>query len=118
MGSIVKESAVSGGLTLAWGAEHRDGNGELVSRQASIATPTPPTCLKPSCIRKYLRDALFYTLVINYHGRRVAYAEANRHTDILERYRTGEPSPKNLLRAIVANIKLRCPICRRVETKW
>jgi hypothetical protein len=32
---------------------------------------------------------------------------------VLERYRTGQPSPKNIWQAIHANIKLRCPVCRK-----
>jgi hypothetical protein len=58
-------------------------------------------------------DSLFCALLSSYHRRRVYYAEKNRHKKILERYRTGEPSPKNLWQAIHANIKLKCPICRK-----
>ena len=32
---------------------------------------------------------------------------------VLERYRTGEPNPKNLWQAIHANLKLKCPVCRK-----
>ena len=32
---------------------------------------------------------------------------------VLERYRTGEPSPKNLWQAIHANMKIVCPVCRK-----
>ena len=103
----------SAGLYIRWGAEHRDGRGELISRQASIDPPEAPKCLRPPCLLKYMKDALFYSLVANYHARRVAYAEANRHKVILERYRTGEPSPQTIWQAIHANIKLKCPICRK-----
>lgn len=106
-------SDVGGGLRIAWGAEHRSADGELISRQVSIQSPAPPTCLTPHCLWKYLWDAVLYALVANYHARRTAYAEANRHKEILERYRTGEPSPKNIWQAIHANIKLQCPVCRK-----
>ena len=101
------------GLYIQWGAEHRDGAGNLISRQASIAPPEAPKCLRPPCLLKYMKDALLYSLVANYHARRVAYAEANRHKVILERYRTGEPSPQTIWQAIHANIKLACPVCRK-----
>lgn len=104
-------SFTQSGIELTWGAEHRDGEGRLITRQVSINTPQAPTCLK--CLLKYLKDALLYALVVNYHARRAAYAEANRHKDILERYRTGEPSPENIWQAVHANIKLTCPICRK-----
>ena len=93
--------------------EHKDGQGNLIARTVSIQPPDPPKCVKPSCLFKFMRDCLFCALLSSYHSRRVAYAEANRHKKILERYRTGEPSPKNLWQAIHANIKLRCPICRK-----
>jgi len=103
----------SSGVGITWGAEHRDGNGVLITRQVSIEPPSPPTCIKPQCLLRYLYDALLYALVSTWHSRRVVYAEANRHKDILERYRTGEPSPENLWQAIHANLKLTCPLCRR-----
>lgn len=106
-------SETAGGIRLSWGAEHRDKDGNLISRQASIKEPTAPTCLRPDCLLRYMLDAFFYSLLANYHARRVAYAEANRHKEILERYRTGEPSPKNIWQAIHANVKLTCPICRK-----
>lgn len=104
------------GLSVSWGAEHRDNNGNLISRQASVQPPTAPTCLTPPCLFRYVKSAIFYALVCNYHARRTAYAEANRHKNILERYRTGDPSPKTIWQAIHANIKLTCPICRKINT--
>ena len=118
MAKYLVVSSGGGGLKISWGAEHRDGDGNLISRQTMIEPPTPPTCLRPDCLLRYLKSAVFYALVANYHAKRVAYAEANRHKKILERYRTGEPSPKTIIHAVVANLKLKCPICRRVETKW
>jgi len=32
---------------------------------------------------------------------------------VLERYRTGKPSPKNIWQTVHANLKLRCPVCRK-----
>lgn len=110
---IERNANVKPGIRIRWEAEHRDKNGRLISRGVSVQAPNPPACLSFRCLYKYFRDALFATLLASYHSRRVAYAEANRHKTILERYRTGEPSPKNIWQAIHANIKLKCPICRR-----
>lgn len=87
--------------------------GELISRQVSIEPPAAPTCLRLSCLLRYLRDAIFFALLANYEERRITYAEANRRKLILERYRTGEPLPNTIWQAIHANIKLACPVCRR-----
>jgi len=90
--------------------------GQLIARPYSIQAPDPPQCLSLKCLGKFMRDSLFVALLSSYHRRRVAYAEANRPEKgkkILERYRTGEPSPQNLWEAIHANIKLKCPICRK-----
>jgi len=102
-------------IGIKWGAEHRDGKGNLITRQVSVEPPAPPACIKPSCLIIYLKDALLFALVCSYHARRVAYAEANRNKRILERYKTGEPSPNTLWQAIHANIKLRCPVCRKYD---
>lgn len=147
---ITRESKVSGGKGVSWGAEHRDGDcsecgspleiptkedkaeyhetrllkrmcpqcgerraGKLIVRQISITPPEAPKCLRPSCLWDYLWAAWLYALVASYHARRVAYAEANRHKKILERYRTGEPAPQTMWQAIHANIKLACPVCRK-----
>lgn len=113
MGSEVKVSETSGGAAVSWGTEHRDGDGNLISRMASVKPPAPPKCLRPSCLWDYLWSAWLYALVCTYHSRRAAYAEANRHKKILERYRTGEPSPQTMWQAIYANIKLGCPVCKK-----
>lgn len=97
---------VGGGLKVSWGAEHKDGNGDLISRQMSMETPRSPTCLKPGCLWRYLKRVVFYVLISNYNVKRVVYAEANRHKRILERYRTGEPAPQTIWQALYANIKL------------
>ena len=130
-----------GGIRMSWASEHRTGVcedcghnvmvmvavegkqrprcakcrglGQLIVRHVSIQPAAPPVCLSVPCLWKFFRDSLFIALVANYHRRRVAYAEANRHKVILERYRTGEPSPQTIWQAIHANTKLTCPICRK-----
>ena len=89
--------------------------GQLIVRPYSIQAPAPPQCLRFKCLYKFLRDSLFIAFLSSYHSRRVAYAQANRpeKKTILERYRTGEPSPKTIWQAIHANLKLKCPICRK-----
>lgn len=89
------------------------GKGILISRAVSISPPSPPTCLSIRCLWKFFRESLFYALITSYHSRRVMYAEKNRSKPILERYRTGEPSPQTIWQAIHANIKLKCPVCRK-----
>ena len=101
------------GLKITWGAQHRDSDGRLIVRQVSIDPPNAPECLRMPCLLKYLKDALFYALLATYHTRRVTYAGNNRHNKILDRYRTGDFSPKTIWQAIHANIKLACPICRK-----
>ena len=101
------------GIGITWGAEHRDGDGNLITRQVSINHPAPPKCIRPKCLIKYLWASLTFALIASYHARRTTYAENNRNKKILERYRTGEPSPKNLWQAIHANLKLTCPVCRK-----
>lgn len=106
------QARAGSGLVVSWGATHRH-NGKLVVRLVSIDPPKAIECLRFSCLWNYLIASLSYTLVLLYHKRRVAYAESHRDKDILERYRTGEPSPQTLWQAIHAHIKLTCPICRK-----
>ena len=90
--------------------------GQLIAKPFSIQAPEPLKCLAFKCLGKFMLDSLFIAFLSSYHARRVAYAEANRPEKgkvILERYRTGEPSPQNLWQAIHANIKLKCPVCRK-----
>lgn len=102
--SAIRVSETKGGINLSWGAEHRDGDGNLICRQASIGTPRGPTCLKPGCMFRYLKRVILYILLGLYHVKRAAYAEAHRHDVIPEKYRTGEPSPENIRQAITANL--------------
>jgi hypothetical protein len=101
------------GFRFHFHAEHKDKEGKLISRAVSIQPPDPPQCLSFKCLFRFMYDSLFCAFLSSYHRRRVYYAEKNRHKKILERYRTGVPSPKNLWQAIHANIKLKCPICRK-----
>lgn len=87
--------------------------GVLISRGVSVHPPSIPNCLSFRCLFKYFRDSIFCVLLSSYHIRRVYYAESNRNKKILERYRIGEPSPQTIWQAIHANIKLKCPICRK-----
>jgi len=113
MANLKEQASSQGGLRFTWGATHRDKDGNLISRQATVEPPAPPQCIRPSCLWKFVIDNIRFTLVLSYHARRVAYAEANRHKVILERYRTGEPAPQTMWQAIHANMKLRCPVCRK-----
>jgi hypothetical protein len=100
-------------IKIYWGAVHRDGKGNLISKAVDIQPPDLPRCFSFRCMFRFMRESLFVALLASYHRRRVAYAEANRHKVILERYRNGEPAPKNIWQAIHANIKLSCPVCRK-----
>ena len=89
------------------------GQGRLIVRLFSIQPPPPPQCMAFKCMVKFFKDTLLSALLASYHRRRVFYATTNRRKKILERYRTGEPSPQNIWQAIHANLKLTCPICRK-----
>ena len=89
------------------------GVGRLIVKTTSIQPPQPPHCVRPSCLFKFFRDTLFCALLSAYHARRVHYATINRNKKILERYRTGKPSPETIWQAIHALTKLKCPVCRR-----
>jgi hypothetical protein len=55
----------------------------------------------------------------DYDSFEAAIAETSRILNkVLKRYRTGSPAPTSIIGAIVANLKLSCPVCRQVETKW
>ncbi len=89
------------------------GLGRLIARSVAIQPPPPPQCVSARCLWKFFRDTLFCALLSAYHAKRVYYAETNRHKKILSRYRTGDPSPQTIWQAIHANLKLRCPVCRK-----
>jgi len=89
--------------------------GQLIVTPFTIQSPEPPKCLSFRCLGGFIKDSLYIAFLSSYHARRVAYAEANRpeKKEILDRYRTGYPSPQTLWQAIHANIKLKCPVCRK-----
>jgi hypothetical protein len=105
-----------GGMVASFGVDVRDKDGKLVVRNVNLAPVAAPTCIKPSCLIKYIYYSLTYAVIALYDARRVYYAtHSGRHKVILERYRTGYPMPLTLWQAIHANIKLRCPVCRKYD---
>ena len=110
---MAEMAMTTGGVLVGWASEHRDKEGNLIVRQTSIEPPPAPTCFMPGCMARYLKAALFYALLAMYEERRTAYAEAKRHEVILERYRTGQPMPKNIWQAVHALLKIKCPVCRK-----
>jgi len=98
---------VVGGLVITWGADHRDGNGTLIVRQASVREPAPINCIKPRCLARYIYKSLLYTMLLLYHQERVIYAEAHRKDIIPDKYRTGEDSPKTIRGNIWEIMKLK-----------
>ena len=80
--------------------EHRDGTGKLIAKTYSVQPPPPLKGLGAKSLLNYYRGVIFCELLTSYHRRRVAYAEKNRRKEILEKYRTGEPSPDTIMQAI------------------
>lgn len=91
-------------------AVHRAGDGTLISQQITTPLPKmpePPKVPDPNCrpcIYQYIRDfgrwtkqcgqlMKEYEKILEYHAKRVAFAEKYRDEIIPEKYRTGEPSP-------------------------
>ncbi len=104
------KAQTSGGIGIIWGATHRDGKGNLISRQASIEPPEMPEKLAEpdsscrECINQYIRDfdkwtkeckelMKEYQVILDYHEHRVEFAEKHRNNTIPDKYRTGEDSP-------------------------
>jgi len=81
--------------------------GKLIVKTYSIQAPPPPQCVRFKCLYKFFLDTVFCSLLSTYHSKRVSYATHNRHKDMPERYRSGEPSPQNIKQAIKAIIKLK-----------
>lgn len=100
-------SRTSTGFRVKVEAEHRDVKGNLIARSVSIQAPTPPNCVRFSCLWKFFWDVVFCGLISKYHSLRVRYAEKNRRKTIPLKYRTGENSPQNIQQAIFAIIKLK-----------
>ncbi len=119
-----KEFYYDGGYTDGKGVFHKrkrvrmscpdcGGLGKLIVKTYSVQPPVFAGCFSPKCVWQFFKDTLFCAVLANYHQRRVAYATRSRGKPILERYRTGEPSPKTIWQAIHASIKLKCPVCRK-----
>ena len=89
------------------------GMGKLIVRTYSVQAPKPPQCVKAKCLFKFFYDVLFCSVLSTYHNKRVQYATHNRHKEIKEKYRTGNPSPKNIRQAILAIMKLKIDKLRR-----
>jgi len=91
--------------------------GQLIVRTTPIPAPEAPKCIKPKCIMEFFKSSVFLAYLSEYHSRRVAYAQSHRPEKghkILDRYRTGEPSPKNTFQCILAIQKLKNPLLRNI----
>lgn len=91
---------------------HRAPDGTLICRHVSVDRPVlpkepkEPECVQPRCIEEYIKQRekwekrckeilADYQAVLDYHTRRVSFAEGHRHDVIPDKYRTGEWSPRN-----------------------
>lgn len=83
------------------------GMGRLIVKTYSIQAPRPPQCTRPKCLWKFIKEVWFCSVLSEYHNLRVDYATHNRHKNIKDKYRTGEPSPKTIFQAEKAILKLR-----------
>ena len=72
------KSTIDRGIEVSWGAEHRSGDGELISVQ-----------------RK--RGRWFLYFFGDWDRKRAGYCEAHRHDDIPIDFRTGEFSLKSII---------------------
>ena len=108
------EAFAGAGKGMKWSVTARDKDGNLMGVEFMIEPPAPPKCARFGCLFKFVMDSLFYALLQTYNRRRLEYAYSHKG-EILERYRTGYPQPKNIWQAIHANIKLGCPVCRRYD---
>jgi len=87
-------------------AEHKDKDGNLISRSVAIQAPSPPQCFRFSCLWNFYLKVVQCWLISKYHTKRVVYAEKSRHKKIPMKYRTGEDSPQNIKQAIWGIIKI------------
>ncbi len=69
--------------------------GKLIVRQLSIEPPVIE-CNGISCLMRYQRKAMFYTLLRLYEQYRTTYAFTHRNNHIPEYYRTGENTPTSM----------------------
>jgi len=92
---------------VAVGATLARSDGTIIVRSLPIQPPEPPQCVKFKCLWKFFLDTLFCSLESTYHGIRCEYAQKNKDKKIPEKYKTGNPRPKNIKQAIIAIIKLK-----------
>ena len=102
-----------GGMETRYEVEHRNKEGKLIYREASVMMPElppppkEPDCFTTPCINAYKKKfdiwaeeckglADFYKLLHDYHSARAKYCMEHRNDEIEERYRTGEPSPQSI----------------------
>ena len=96
------------GTISALGADLRKADGQLIVRSVPILAPDPPKCIKFKCLLKFVKDVWFCALLSKYHHERAEFAQhGNKDKDIKEKYRSGNPSPKNIKQAIIAIIGLK-----------
>lgn len=99
-------SLTPSGLSVKWGAVHKDKYGNTISVQVSIDPPKLPTCYKLHCLFKYFWSVVIYLLALKYHELRTKYAEKNRAAIIQTMYRTGSPSPHTFWHLVWEIVKL------------
>lgn len=102
----------AGGLSVEFSVDVRKSDGTLLYREASIKSQLPekppdPTCFTVPCINHYQK--LFdkwveksrkimelHETLSEYHSIRCQYCMEHRNDEIEEKYRTGEPSPRDI----------------------
>jgi len=104
---------VGGGLAVEFSVDVRKSDRTLLYREASVMmpklpeAPAEPTCFTVPCINQYQRlfDKWtegcrkimdFVEILQEYHSLRCKYCMEHRDEEIDEKYRTGEPSPRNV----------------------
>jgi len=91
---------------IRWGLTHRGSDGRLVVRHVVVAPPEPIACVRLSCLWRYTLKSLRYVLLLLYHQRRIALAEAQKDCFVPEHYRSGSPAPRGIPQAIREILKL------------
>jgi hypothetical protein len=89
-------SQIQNGVTVDWGIDHADKDGNLICRDVMIHPPTL-TCNTFGCMARYWWSVQKYLLTMRYHAARVAYCEKHRTKAMPEHYRTGEKAPTSIL---------------------
>ena len=89
------------------------GQGELIAKTYAIQAPKAPKEASLKELWRFIKDVEYHDLLSAYHKERVKYATHRRHKKIKEKYRTGEPSPKNIKETLKAIAQLRIDKLRR-----